>query len=153
MEKTQKVILTILDGWGYTQEHPEFNAIEVGSTPNWHRISTENPNATLITFGEQVGLPEGQMGNSEVGHTNIGAGRVVYQELPRINKAIREGEFVANPIITKAIETAKNTKARVHIMGLYSEGGVHSHMKHMLFATEHFAASGVNVVLHLFTDG
>jgi 2,3-bisphosphoglycerate-independent phosphoglycerate mutase len=150
---TQKVILTILDGWGYTEEHSEFNAIEVGKTPNWHRISTENPNATLITFGEDVGLPEGQMGNSEVGHTNIGAGRVVYQELPRINKAIREGEFAANPKIQESISKALATKARVHVMGLFSSGGVHSHFHHMLFAAEIFAKNKIDVVLHLFTDG
>ncbi|MDR0484342.1 MAG: 2,3-bisphosphoglycerate-independent phosphoglycerate mutase [Alphaproteobacteria bacterium] len=152
-KSTQKLILTILDGWGYTQEHPEFNAIEAGKTPNWHKLLTSNPSANLITFGEDVGLPEGQMGNSEVGHTNIGAGRVVYQELPRINKAIKDGEFDNNPKIQKAIAEAKATKAKVHIMGLYSSGGVHSHLNHLIHSSEVFAKSGVEVVLHLFTDG
>ena len=150
---TQKVILTILDGWGYTQEHPEFNAIEVGTTPNWHRLVSNNPSANLITFGEDVGLPEGQMGNSEVGHTNIGAGRVVYQELPKINHSIKTGEFDSNEKIQKAISEAKSHNKRMHIMGLFSDGGVHSHYKHFIHSAELFAKAGVEVVLHLFTDG
>lgn len=152
-ENTKKVILTILDGWGYTQEHPEYNAIEVGKTPTWHRLVSQNPSANLITFGEDVGLPEGQMGNSEVGHTNIGAGRVVYQELPKINHIIKAGEFDSNEKIQKAITEAKANKSKVHIMGLFSDGGVHSHYKHFIHSSELFAKAGVNVVLHLFTDG
>lgn len=152
-ENTKKVILTILDGWGYTQEHPEFNAIEVGKTTNWHRLVSSNPSANLITFGENVGLPEGQMGNSEVGHTNIGAGRVVFQELPRINNAIKTKSFDSNEKIQKAISEAKKNNSTVHIMGLYSDGGVHSHYKHFLYSAELFAKSGINIVLHIFTDG
>ncbi len=152
-ENTKKVILTILDGWGYTQDHPEFNAIEVAKTPNWHRLVSNNPSADLITFGEDVGLPEGQMGNSEVGHTNIGAGRVVFQELPRINNAIKSATFDSNEKIQKAISFAKQHNSRVHIMGLFSDGGVHSHCNHFIHSAELFAKSNIEVILHLFTDG
>ncbi len=148
-----KLILTILDGWGYSEEHKEFNAVEGGNTVNWHSILQNNPSCNLITFGEEVGLPEGQMGNSEVGHTNIGAGRVVYQELPRINKAIKNLELEQNPKIIEVIKNLRQSKKRMHIMGLYSNGGVHSSIEHLLYSAELFAKQAVEVILHLFTDG
>ena len=148
----KKVLLTILDGWG--EDKPtKYNALEQGNTPTWHRLLKDNLNATLVTFGLEVGLPEGQMGNSEVGHTNIGAGRVVFQELPRINKSIKEGDFAKQPKILNAISHLKANKSVLHIMGLYSNGGVHSHLDHLLFSAELFAKQGIEVKLHLFSDG
>jgi 2,3-bisphosphoglycerate-independent phosphoglycerate mutase len=148
----QKVLLTILDGWG--EDKPTaYNAVEQGNTKTWHRLLKDNLNSTLITFGLEVGLPEGQMGNSEVGHTNIGAGRVVFQELPRINKSIKEGDFAKQPKILSAISHLKAHKSTLHLMGLYSNGGVHSHLDHLLFSAELFAKQGVEVKLHLFSDG
>ena len=152
-QNKNKVLLTILDGWGETTDNPQFNAIEVGKTPNWHRIVKENINANLVTFGLDVGLPSGQMGNSEVGHTNIGAGRVVFQELPKINMAIKNGEFATNLQITESIKQLKISGGTMHILGLYSNGGVHSHLEHLLYSAELFAKAGVSVNLHLFTDG
>ncbi len=149
---SNKVILTILDGWG-NGLNPKYDAIKVGSTAFWDNLIKNKPVSTLVTFGELVGLPEGQMGNSEVGHTNIGAGRVVYQDFPRVNKSIKTGEFEANKIIQNAIKTAKEKNSTIHIMGLFSSGGVHSHFDHMITSSEIFAKNGINVNLHLFTDG
>jgi 2,3-bisphosphoglycerate-independent phosphoglycerate mutase len=151
-DKTNKVMLTILDGWGYRKEK-DYNAVATGNHPIWERLLKENPSANLITFGEDVGLPEGQMGNSEVGHTNIGAGRVVYQDLPRITLSIKHGEFAKNEKILESMRIAKANKKPIHIMGLFSNGGVHAHMDHYLYAAELFAKEGINVILHIFTDG
>lgn len=150
---TQKVLLTILDGWGYTPKNETTNAIEVGNTTYWKQLVNNNPKAFLTTFGIDVGLPEGQMGNSEVGHTNIGAGRVVYQDLPKINKAMAEDGIKDIAELQKSIALAKQNNSAVHIMGLYSNGGVHSSYLHYLHCAEIFAKNNINVYLHIFTDG
>lgn len=113
------------------------------------------PNATLTTYGEDVGLPEGQMGNSEVGHINIGAGRVVYQELARINKAIRDKELLSNQVFVDAVQFASNNTKRIHLLGLVSDGGVHSHIDHLLGLCEILKQydGDVEVYIHAFMDG
>ncbi len=151
MESQKPLVLLILDGWGIREDAPD-NAIAVASTPNWDRLIMQCPLAHLQTSGRAVGLPEGQMGNSEVGHMNIGAGRVVDQELTRITQAIESGEFDRNRALLGTIEAAG--AGTVHIMGLLSPGGVHSHEEHF-FATIDLAArrhSGP-VAVHAFTDG
>ena len=122
------VALIIMDGYGYTSE-TKGNAVAAAKTPNLDRISNEYPSTTINASGLDVGLPNGQMGNSEVGHTNIGAGRIVYQDLTRITKAIEDGEFFENEVLCQAMENAKD-KA-LHLMGLLSDGGVHSHIDHL----------------------
>ena len=142
------VVLMILDGYGLTEEK-ESNAVHLANTPNIDNLWSTYPNALGTAHGLDVGLPEGQMGNSEVGHTNIGAGRVVYQELTRISKAITDGDFFTNEVLSKACES--NT---VHIMGLLSDGGVHSHDSH-LYATLRLAKQkgAENIIVHAFLDG
>lgn len=151
--KTGKALLIILDGWGIGQR-PEADALAQAHTPNFDRIYKDNPHNTLVTYGEQVGLPEGQMGNSEVGHLNIGAGRIVYQSFARINKAIREGELAKLKALQDALQYARDNDKAVHLMGLLSNGGVHSHINHLLrlsdIATE---AGNQRVFVHAFTDG
>ena len=127
----KKGALIILDGWGIGPL-PERSAIAKGNTPFMDELMQSYPNSTLVTYGEDVGLPEGQMGNSEVGHLNIGAGRVVYQELARINNSIKSGELAENEILIQALVQAKENNQRVHLMGLLSDGGVHSHINHLL---------------------
>jgi len=127
----KKVGLIILDGWGIGDQSSS-DAIFQAQTPFMDRLLANYPSATLRTFGEDVGLPEGQMGNSEVGHLNIGAGRIVYQELTRINKSIRDGEFQQNKTILDAFGYAKENNKKVHFVGLVSEGGVHSSQAHLL---------------------
>lgn len=152
MEAT-KALLVILDGWGLGQR-PQDDAIAQANTPNFDKIWKENPHTTLLTYGEEVGLPEGQMGNSEVGHLNIGAGRVVYQSFARINKAIRDGELAKHPQILKALQAAKEQGKTVHLMGLLSDGGVHSHINHLLALCDITEAVGnKDVCIHTFTDG
>ncbi len=152
MEK-KRVLLVILDGWGHGPD-PKVSAIAQASTPFVDSLYEKYPNAELTTFGEQVGLPEGQMGNSEVGHLNIGAGRVVYQELARINKAIRERELHQNEELLKGIRQAKEKGQAFHIMGLVSDGGVHSHYKHLLALCDIAQENGLEkVYIHAFTDG
>lgn len=124
------LMLMILDGWGY-REAEEGNAILAARTPNLDRLLKECPWCFLETSGEAVGLPEGQMGNSEVGHLNIGAGRVVYQDLTRINVSIRNGDFFKNPVLLDAISNAKLNDSSLQLMGLVSYGGVHSYMTHL----------------------
>jgi 2,3-bisphosphoglycerate-independent phosphoglycerate mutase len=143
--------LIILDGWGLG-DGTSSDAIAQANTPFMDEISKKFPSATLLTSGENVGLPEGQMGNSEVGHLNIGAGRIVYQELTRINKSIRDGDFFTNQVLFDAMEKAKESK--LHLIGLVSEGGVHSSQAH-LHALCHLAKNkGVeNVFIHAFMDG
>ena len=148
-----KLALIILDGWGHGK-NPETSAIAQAHTPVMDRLYREYPNAELTTFGEDVGLPEGQMGNSEVGHINIGAGRVVYQELARINKAFREGEMQINPVFQKMMENAAAGNNRLHLLGLVSDGGVHSHISHLL---DLFGIlknyPEIKVYIHAFLDG
>ena len=146
------VVLCILDGWG-VREETDHNAIALGDTPHWDRLVGTVPAAHLDASAEEVGLPEGQMGNSEVGHMNIGAGRIVLQDLPRINAAIRSGELSGNAELVKFIETLKGTGGTCHLMGLLSPGGVHSHHDHMAVLAAIIAGAGVPVALHAFLDG
>ena len=151
MEK--KVILIIMDGWGLGSV-PSSDAIQHANVPFVSSLYNKYPNTTLVTCGEDVGLPEGQMGNSEVGHLNLGAGRIVYQELQRINVAIRDGEFYKNETLLAAIHTAKNNNKPLHLLGLVSDGGVHSHTTHVKAIVSLCAQEGLKeVYIHAFTDG
>ena len=151
--KATPVLLLILDGFGYSED-PDHNAIANARKPNWDRLWNAYPH-TLINASElSVGLPKGQMGNSEVGHLNIGAGRVIYQELTRVDVAIQDGSFNTNPAFTHAIEQAKANGTALHIMGLLSPGGVHSHEDHIHALLELAARSGLRkIFLHAFLDG
>jgi 2,3-bisphosphoglycerate-independent phosphoglycerate mutase len=145
--------LIILDGWGLG-DHSKSDAIFNANTPFMDELLATRPNATLKTSGEDVGLPDGQMGNSEVGHLNIGAGRIVYQELTRINKSIRDGAFFTNPVLLDAINKAKKQGVKLHLMGLVSKGGVHSSQEHLYALCQMAKDSGLeNVFIHAFTDG
>ncbi len=148
-----KAILIIMDGWGLGKTSAA-DAIQHAKVPFVTSLYSKYPNSTLITCGEQVGLPDGQMGNSEVGHLNLGAGRVVYQELQRINVAIRTGEFSQNEALLAAITYAKNNSKSLHLLGLVSDGGVHSHTSHLKailnLCQQH---NLLEVYLHAFTDG
>ena len=145
--------IIIRDGWGKGKPEPS-NAIYVANTPWADKYEAEYPTTTLTTSGEDVGLPAGTMGNSEVGHLNIGAGRVVYQSLTRIDKSIRDGEFFNNESILKAIETAKSRKSKLHLMGLIQEEGVHAVTRHCHAILETCKRQGFSdVVIHAFTDG
>lgn len=149
----KKVGLIILDGWGLGDQGPS-DAIFQANTPFMDSLSANYPNATLRTYGEDVGLPDGQMGNSEVGHLNIGAGRIVYQELTRINKSIRDGEFQQNPTILEAFRYAKDKHKKVHFVGLVSEGGVHSSQAHLHALCDMAQDFGLeNYFIHAITDG
>ena len=151
---TQKpVMLLILDGWGYREEITPDNVIENGNTPNWHRLLKECPHGFVETSGLAVGLPEGQMGNSEVGHTNLGAGRVVMQDLPKIDMAIKDGSLAKNPVLTDMIETLKANGKSCHLMGLMSPGGVHSMQNHIVALANIISSAGVKVKIHAFLDG
>lgn len=153
MEMTNHFGLIILDGWGIGDKSKS-DAIFNARTPFMDSLLTSYPAATLKTCGEEVGLPEGQMGNSEVGHLNIGAGRIVYQELTRINKSIRDGEFFENPALIQAMETAKSKGVALHLMGLISKGGVHSTQEHVYALCEMAHRYGLkDVFIHAFTDG
>jgi 2,3-bisphosphoglycerate-independent phosphoglycerate mutase len=148
-----KVILVIMDGWGLGQV-PSSDAIRAARTPFVSSLYTQYPNTTLVTCGEQVGLPEGQMGNSEVGHLNLGAGRIVYQELQRINVAVRDGELAQNETLLSLINYAKTNSKPLHLMGLVSDGGVHSHSRHLMALLDICQANGLTeVYIHAFTDG
>jgi 2,3-bisphosphoglycerate-independent phosphoglycerate mutase len=146
------VVLMILDGWGLS-EIGAGNAPHLAKTPNFDRIWRDCPHATLSASGEDVGLPAGQMGNSEVGHTNIGAGRVVWMDLPKIDKAIADGSFAANPALGRFADRLLETGGTAHVMGLMSPGGVHSHQRQMAETARLLTAHGVPVKLHLFLDG
>jgi 2,3-bisphosphoglycerate-independent phosphoglycerate mutase len=148
------IALVILDGWGMGDERDAYNAICQSETPHMKLLSELYPSTTLTCSGEAVGLPEGQMGNSEVGHLNIGAGRVVYQELTRITKEIREGEFFTNPVLVNAVEQAKTNGSALHLMGLVSDGGVHSHINHLYALLELAKRNDLKkVYVHAFLDG
>jgi 2,3-bisphosphoglycerate-independent phosphoglycerate mutase len=149
----RKAILLILDGWGIGPV-PSSDAILTADTPYFDGLLEQYQHTTLITHGEDVGLPDGQMGNSEVGHMNIGAGRVVWQELARINKEVREGHFVQHPVLLKAFAYAKEKKKKVHLLGLVSDGGVHSHINHLKALCDAAQDNGVaETYIHAFTDG
>ena len=151
---TQKpVLLMILDGWGYREPKTKDNAIEMGETPNWHRMYAENPHCLIETHGLDVGLPEGQMGNSEVGHTNLGAGRVVMQDLPKIDLAVKDGSLATNPVLVKMIESLKANGKSAHIMGLMSDGGVHSSQKHIVALCKILNQNNIKTWVHAFLDG
>lgn len=149
---SNKVILAILDGWGKAV-NPEVSAIYKANTPFIDSLYTQYPNANLITFGEEVGLPEGQMGNSEVGHINIGAGRVVYQELARINKAIKDKQLEETEALKNLISYCKSNNKPAHLMSLLSDGGVHSHINHLIAISNILTNEGVTVYVHAFLDG
>ena len=146
------VVLCILDGWG-VRSNTEANAPALANTPNFDRIMEQCPNTKLITHGRDVGLPTGQMGNSEVGHTNIGAGRVVAMDLGQIDLAIEDGSYAQNPALMSYIRSLKNTGGRAHVMSLISDGGVHGHMAHLIATLSILADVDVPVVLHAITDG
>ena len=151
--KKRPVLLAILDGYGKS-ELTEGNAIYAAKTPRMDEISKVNPSTVIHASGMDVGLPEGQMGNSEVGHTNIGAGRIVYQELTRITKSIDDGDFFANEELVNACENCVKNGSDLHIMGLLSDGGVHSHIKHLFAIIELAKKKNVNnVYVHCFLDG
>lgn len=149
----KKAILLILDGWGYGK-HDNSDAISQSKTPFFNSLISKYPNSKLEASGEAVGLPAGQMGNSEVGHMNLGAGRVVYQELGRINKAVKEKELDTHPILTEAFSYAKQNNKQVHFIGLLSDGGVHSHINHVKGLCDAAKANNVDqVFIHAFLDG
>ena len=146
------IILIIMDGYGIAP--PEGNAIAAANKPNLDRLFSENPVTTIGASGMDVGLPDGQMGNSEVGHTNMGAGRVVYQELTRITKSIGDGDFFENEALVEAVENCKANNSALHLMGLLSSGGVHSHNTHLYGLLELAKKSGLEkVYIHAFLDG
>ncbi|MDK9722179.1 MAG: 2,3-bisphosphoglycerate-independent phosphoglycerate mutase [Rhodospirillales bacterium] len=150
--RPRPVVLCILDGWGWRTESID-NAIALADTPNWDRLLATCPHALVQTSGLEVGLPEGQMGNSEVGHTNLGAGRVVMQDLPRIDQAVADGGIANIPAFVQGLEAIKKAGGKLHIMGLMSPGGVHSHQDHMAALVKAAAKAGLPVVVHAFLDG
>ena len=151
--RRKPLLLLILDGWGFS-EQTENNAIRMAATPCWDQLWREDPHLLIDTSGEAVGLPEGQMGNSEVGHMNIGAGRIVYQDFTRITQAISDGSFRSNPQLCAAIDAAKEGGGAVHVMGLLSPGGVHSHEDHFVETVRMAADRGApRIVVHGFLDG
>jgi len=150
--RPRPVVLCLLDGWGYREER-EDNAIALAQTPVWDRLMADCPHALLDASAGAVGLPDGQMGNSEVGHMNIGAGRVVLQELPKISKAAADGSLAKNERLAAFIEALKASGGTAHIMGLVSPGGVHSHQDHIAALARIVSAAGVPVALHALLDG
>ena len=149
------VMLIIMDGWGVSPEaDKQYDATVVASTPHIDQLKTRYPYTTLIASGEDVGLPEGQMGNSEVGHLNIGAGRVVYQELTRISRAVRDGSFYDNPVLNEICQKAKTEDKPLHLIGLVSDGGVHSEMTHIYALLRLAKRCGLSkVFIHALLDG
>ncbi|GGM36148.1 2,3-bisphosphoglycerate-independent phosphoglycerate mutase [Paraliobacillus quinghaiensis] len=153
MSQDKLAALIILDGYG-DRDEVKGNAVKQANTPNFDRYFNKYPHSQLTASGEAVGLPEGQMGNSEVGHLNIGAGRIVYQSLTRVNLSIREGDFFENTILLKAIEKAKANDKALHVFGLLSDGGVHSHIEHLYAVLDLAADQGLKkVYVHGFLDG
>ena len=146
------VVLCILDGWGLSDD-PTANAPLLAQTPNFDRLMASCPNATLLTHGTDVGLPAGQMGNSEVGHLNIGAGRVVEMDLRRIDRAIETGTFAQLPGLVRFVERMQASGGTAHLLGILSDGGVHSHIGHMIATAKVLTEAGVPVAIHAFTDG
>jgi 2,3-bisphosphoglycerate-independent phosphoglycerate mutase len=150
--RPRPAVLCILDGWGWRPE-TEDNAIAAARTPHYSRMLADSPHALLATSGRAVGLPTGQMGKSEVGHMNIGAGRVVAQDLPRIDVAIEDGSFATRPALVEVIAKLRAAKGAAHVMGLLSPGGVHSHQDHITALVRVFAAAKLPVFIHAFLDG
>lgn len=150
---TNKAMLIILDGWGFGNK-TKSDVISTGNTPYWHSLLSNYPYSQLGASGEDVGLPEGQMGNSEVGHLNIGAGRVLYQDLVKINKACKDGSLATNPELVKAYSYAKENNKKVHLLGLVSYGGVHSSQEHIYALAQAAKQYGLSkVFVHAFMDG
>src|SRR5271170_4873447 len=152
MQRRRPVMLVILDGWGWRDEAAD-NAVRQARTPTFDRLWQTGPHGFLRTSGHDVGLPDGQMGNSEVGHLNIGAGRVVTQDLPRIGGAIASGEIAGTPALTDFIKKLKASGGTCHLLGLVSPGGVHSHQDHAAALAKILAAAGVPTRVHALTDG
>ncbi len=151
--RPKPVVLLILDGWGY-REDPRDNALAQADLPRWRQLWATRPHTLIHTEGRHVGLPDGQMGNSEVGHMNLGAGRIVYQDLTRIDAAIEDGSFFSNPALVHACQDAKQGDHTLHVMGLVSPGGVHSHESHIFSMLELASRQGVpRVAVHVFLDG
>ena len=146
------VVLCIMDGWGHRTD-PAHNAVALANTPVFDRLWASCPHSFLAASGADVGLPDGQVGNSEVGHMNIGAGRVVKQDLPRLNDATKDGSLTAHPALKRLASSLISTGGTAHVIGLVSPGGVHAHQDHMLSVIKGLAESGVPVVVHGFTDG
>lgn len=155
MIKNEKCLLLILDGWGTAKEDEiKGSAIDNTGPLYFYELKNKYPHASLVTFGEEVGLPQGQMGNSEVGHLNIGAGRIVYQELQRINVAITSGELKNNPELNGAFQYCLENNKKLHLIGLYSDGGVHSHTNHFKAVIDYAEEKNLkDVFIHAFTDG
>ena len=151
-ERKKTVLLCILDGWGYNPKKEE-NAIETANTPNWHRMLNEYPHGFLDASGTDVGLPRGQMGNSEVGHTNIGAGRVVLQLLGQIEQAIENDTLKTNKYLTEFVEKVKSANGACHLFGLMSDGGVHAHINHIIALAKVLDANNLKTYIHIVTDG
>ncbi len=152
---TKKAVLIILDGWGIGK-HDKTDGVFLAKTPYVDSLYNKYPHSTLLTFGEHVGLPEGQMGNSEVGHLNIGAGRIVYQDLSKINNAVKEGSFFQNKTLINAVEYAKENKKNIHLLGLVSKGGVHSSQEHLYALCDFLEQQNIGdnqAFIHAFTDG
>lgn len=146
-------VLMILDGFGHREDERD-NAIAAAHTPNLDYLYQHYPHGLISGSGEDVGLPAGQFGNSEVGHMNLGAGRILYQDSTRIHKEIREQQFFSNPALTEAVQLANDRQANVHIMGLLSDGGVHSHQDHIVAMVELALQQGAKqVFIHTFLDG
>lgn len=151
--RKKPVVLLILDGWGH-REAAKDNAISRANTPNWDKLWAESPNTLISCSGMSVGLPDGQMGNSEVGHMSLGAGRIVYQNISRIDQSIKEGDFYTNPVYLDAIDKAIANDGAVHLFGLLSPGGVHSHERHIHAMVDMAAKRGADkVYVHAFLDG
>ncbi len=145
-------VLCILDGWGLRADVTD-NAIALGNTPVFDRLMAEAATSKIRTYGKDVGLPEGQMGNSEVGHMNIGSGRIVWQDFPRINNAIADGAFLNNAKLNEFVAKLRAQDGQAHLMGLCSPGGVHAHQDHLVVMANHLVAQGLKVVVHVITDG
>src|SRR5690625_4520970 len=153
MSNPRPLMLLILDGWGHREAAPD-NAISAARTPNWDPLWKQRPRTLLETSGEAVGLPAGQMGNSEVGHMNLGAGRIVYQDLAKINMAVENGEMAQEEVLIDAMQYAKANNKKLHFIGLLSDGGVHAHIKHLEGLLQVAKEQEVeNVFVHAFTDG
>src|SRR5437588_6519540 len=153
MTRPKPLVLIILDGWGYRAE-TKANAIAMARKPTYDRLLSEYPNTLIHTSGKYVGLPDGQMGNSEVGHLNIGAGRIVHMDSTRIELMIQNGGFFSNPVLLAAMKNARSGGRRLHLFGLLSDGGVHSHQNHLYALLKMAKQSGVErVFVHAFMDG
>ena len=150
---SRPVVLIVLDGWGYRPDR-DGNAVAQANVPTWNRLWERMPRTLLNASGLAVGLPEGQMGNSEVGHLNLGAGRVVMQDLPRISEAVKRGDFFQNDVLRAACAAARRSGGTLHLMGLVGDGGVHAHQSHAVAMVELAHREGVpRVALHCLMDG